>query len=716
MVKVHEPTLEEILDQVERVGSAEERALVERAYRRAASAHQNQTRKSGEPYITHCLAVAGILSEFMCDPPVIAAALLHDTLEDTGVTQAQLRQEFGDEIASLVDGVTKLSHFDNISRDELDKRAESLRKMFVAMVEDIRVVFIKLADRLHNMRTLKSLPADRQRHIARETLEVFAPLANRLGAWKIKWELEDLAFRYLHPDEYHHIARLISEKQHERSDRIARIIKRIEERLSAEGINASVSGRPKHIYSIYRKMQRKNVPFDQVFDMRGVRVIVDTELQCYQTLGIIHSMWRPIHGEFDDYIAVPKDNMYRSLHTAVIDDDGTPLEIQIRTWEMHKAAEYGLAAHWKYKEGGKSDPEYEQRIAWLRSLLEWRKEMSDAQQFMIAMQSDVFQDRVYAFTPHGKLIDLPAGSTPIDFAYHVHTDIGHRCRGARVNGKLVGLDYQLQTGDQVQILTTKRGGPSRDWLNPNLGLVKTERARAKIRRWFKQQDRAQNIADGRVLLDKELRRLGVTISYEDLAASFKYKTADDLLAAIGQGDVSVQHIAAHVIEVERARQPAAELAGPLVPPVPPISTGGLSVLGTGGLLSHTARCCTPLPGDPIIGYVTRGRGVSIHKQDCPNVLRLQERERLIDVNWGTIEQTYPVMIKITAYDRSGLLRDIGAVIANQHISMSSVSTSTHKNVTTIYATLQVSSIAQLSRVLTKLEQVRNVIEARRHTD
>ncbi len=640
----------------------------------------------------------------------------HHTLQDTSLTLAQLKQEFGDDVADLVNGMTRLSYFDNITSEELNKKGEALRQMFVTMVEDIRVVFIKLADRLHTMRTLETLPEEQRRHVARETMEVFAPLANRLGAWKMKWELEDYSFRYTHPEEYKRIADLINQKQIERSKQIDRVIKRLEARLKAEEIQAEISGRPKHIYSIYRKMQRKGIPFDQVFDVRGVRVIVANEMQCYQVLGIVHGMWPPIHGEFDDYIAVPKDNNYRSLHTAVIDDDGTPLEIQIRTPDMHKEAEYGMAAHWKYKEGGPEDPEYENKIAWLRSLLEWRHDVTNRSQMLAAFKSDVFQDRVYVFSPKGKLIDLPAGSTPIDFAYHIHTDIGHRCRGARVKGKLVSLDYQLQTGDQVQILTIKRGGPSRDWLNPSLGYVKTERARAKIRQWFRQQDREQNIAAGRALLEKEIRHLGVSPRYEELAKSFHYPSVESFLAAIGQTEISPQQIAARINELEQSRRPPEQSGAPLIPPTPPIPTGELSILGVSGLLSKTARCCNPLPGDAIIGYVTRGRGVSIHKQECPNILRTQERERLIDVKWGTAEQTYPVVIKITAYDRGGLLRDIGAVIADQKISMSSVSSSTEKNLTTIYATLQVSSIAQLSRVLTRLEQVRNVIEARRHVD
>ncbi len=721
MVKVSLPTYEDILAQATRVGGAEGRALVERAYARASAAHEGQFRKSGEPYITHCLAVAGILSELSLDPITISAALLHDVVEDTRggtkeITLEQLKREFGPSVAQMVDGVTKLARFDALSSDDLASNVESMRKLFMAITEgETRIAMIKLADRLHNMRTLKPLPSERQQHIARETMEIFAPLANRLGIWRIKWELEDLSFRYLYSREYKDIASLISQRQAEREGHIARIIKRLKERLDAEGIQAEVSGRPKHIYSIYRKMQRKNVAFEQIFDVRGVRVIVEDVPHCYQTLGIVHNLWQPIPGEFDDYIATPKDNLYRSLHTSVLDEDGTPLEVQIRTLEMHQTAEFGVAAHWKYKEDGSPDPQYEQKISWLRSMMDWRQDVTDAGEFVDALKTDVFQDRVYAFTPKGKLVDLPAGSTPIDFAYHVHTSVGDRCRGARVNGKLMSLDYQLKNGDQVEILTAKRGGPSRDWLNPHLGYVKTQRARSKIRQWFKRQDREKNIADGHAVLDKEIKRMGTIIRYEDLAKLFGFDDLDDFLAAIGQGDVNSQQIATKVLEIERAQHPDTDPIT-LIPPTPPVPSGVLSVLGTEGLLTRLGSCCHPLPDDDIIGYITRGRGVTIHRRDCPNVLRSNEHERLIEVAWGQSEPTYPVMIKITAYDRSGLLRDVSTVVANHKVSMSSVSTSTQKNITTIYATLQVSSIAQLSRVLTKIEQVRNVLQVHRQTD
>jgi GTP diphosphokinase / guanosine-3',5'-bis(diphosphate) 3'-diphosphatase len=718
MVKIATPTLEEMIARASEPYGPEAQGQIMRAYNRAEAAHAGQKRASGEPYMVHSLAVAGILSDLNLDPATLAAGLLHDVVEDSLTTVHDLEVEFGQEVAMLVDGVTKLAQFDEVSGRRLDfetQESESLRKMFIAMGEDVRVVLIKLADRIHNMRTLNALPEDRRRRIARETLEIFAPLANRLGIWQMKWELEDLGFRYLNPERYKEIAALIHERQADRETHMDHIVQQLEQRLEEDGIQADVSGRPKHIYSIYRKMERKGLPFDQIFDVRAVRVIVDTVAQCYNTLGIVHQMWRPIPGQVDDYIAVPKDNLYRSLHTAVLADDGKTLEVQIRTQEMHRTAEYGIAAHWKYKEGGKHDRIYEQKIAWVRSQMDWRQDVTDAREFIDSLKTDVFQDRVYVFTPKGKLIDLPAGSTPIDFAYYVHTQIGDRCRGSKVNGKLVSLDYQLRTGDQVEILTTKHGGPSRDWLNPHLGYVKTQRARTKIRQWFKRQDRNENIAQGRAILDKELKQLGDTsISYETLAPLFDFEEVDDFLAAIGQGDINVQQIASKIIEVERQSQPEPELA--VAPPVPrPTPSPALSVRGAAGLLTNIARCCNPLPGDEIIGYITRGHGVTIHRRDCPNVLRSREPERLIEVDWGRSEQTYPVMVKITAYDRGGLLRDIAAIVAAENVSMSSVSVSTQKSVATFFATLEISSIDQLSLVLTKIDRIPNVIEVQRQT-
>jgi guanosine-3',5'-bis(diphosphate) 3'-pyrophosphohydrolase len=714
--------IETILEQMGEKTAGNGAQLVRHAYEIAMVAHDGQARASGESYIQHPLAVAGILADLRLDPATIAAALLHDVVEDTPITLDDLRREFGEEIAKLVDGVTKLGTIDQITelrrRNLEEEQAENLRKIFLAMVDDVRVVLIKLADRLHNMRTLAALPEDKRRRIAQETLEIYAPLANRLGIWQVKWELEDLAFRYLEPETYKEIAGLIDERREDRMKWLAKVKEQLTERLREEGIEAEISARPKHIYSIYRKMKRKGVEFDQIYDVRAVRIIVSTVSECYAALGVVHSLWRPIPREFDDFIATPKDNMYRSLHTAVVGPDGKPLEVQIRTHEMHRTAEYGIAAHWRYKEGqSKRDIDFENKIAWLRQIMEWRQEVTDARQFVDSLKTDVFQDRVYTFTPQGDVIDLPAGSTPVDFAYHVHTEIGHRCRGARVNGKLVNLDTPLQNGDQVEIITAKRGGPSRDWLNPHLGFVKTSRAREKIRQWFRRQNRDQNIQLGREILDRELKRLSVeSQSYDTIAQLFGYKDTDDFLAAIGYGDINGQQIATKVLTSERERAEQAVLETITERQQPAMSVTGVNMLGTSGLLTKLARCCNPLPGDPVIGYITRGSGVTIHRQDCPNVARLRDTERLIAVDWGTTQkQTYSVMIRVKAFNRGGLLRDIAAIVADEGIDLSSALAMTGEkgNIATVTATLEIASVAQLSRVLANIERVPNVIEAKR---
>ena len=710
-------SLESLLQHIPDTLSRNGRELIERAYELAEVAHSGQKRASGEPYIQHSLTVAQILADLRLDSATIAAGLLHDVVEDSTVTVDDLRQDFGDEVASLVDGVTKLGQIDKLSqmtqRDLQDEEAESLRKMFLAMADDVRVVLIKLADRLHNMRTLGALSEERQRRIAEETLEIFAPLANRLGIWQMKWELEDLGFRYLNPLKYQEIAAQFDERRADRERRIARIIEILEKRLKKEGLEAEISGRPKHIYSIYGKMKRKGLPFEQIHDVRGVRIIVNTVQECYAVLGIVHSLWRPIPGEFDDFIATPKDNMYQSLHTAVVGPDGKTLEVQIRTHEMHRRAELGIAAHWRYKEHAKRDAAFEAKIAWLRSLMDWRQEVTDAWEFIDSLKSDVFQDRVYTFTPKGDIIDLPAGSTPIDFAYHIHTEVGHRCRGAKVNGKIVPLDYQLQNGDQVEILTAKHGGPSRDWLNPHLGYIKTSRARQKIRQWFRRQGRAESVAQGRQLLEKELKRLSLDQkNYEEIATLLKFDKIEDLLAAIGYGDINVQQIAARLIEAEKEEE---EPELPKVAPPPPV-VAGVTVRGVGDLLTRLAGCCHPLPGDPVVGYVTRGRGITIHRRDCRNILYLKDKERLIEVDWGEdLKQVFPVMIQILAYDRTGLMRDVTEIMAGERINITAANIATHPkdHTAVITATLEISSILQLSRVLAKIERLPNVFEARR---
>jgi GTP diphosphokinase / guanosine-3',5'-bis(diphosphate) 3'-diphosphatase len=724
--------------------SLADRESVEHAYRFAEKAHEGQKRASGEPYITHCVAVASILAELRVPPGVVVAGLLHDTVEDTPVTLSTIRTEFGEEVAKLVDGVTKLTHLPKVSRgdqhmDELtdtdedilvaeaeqavesssmrdrrrELRNETLRKTFMAMGEDIRVVLVKLADRLHNMRTLGYIPETNRKRIAQETLDIFAPLANRLGIWRIKWELEDLSFRHVNPEKYKEIAENLSERRSDREKQVQDIVVHLREVLDAVGVKVEITGRPKHIYSIYRKMVEKGKTFDMVRDLRGVRLVVADIPACYSALGVIHTRWRPIPHEFDDYIAAPKDNFYQSLHTAVIYDDGKPLEVQIRTPEMNQNAEYGIAAHWRYKEKGMKDNEYEQRINWLRKLMEWRQEVQDAQEFVDGMKTDVFQDRVYIFTPRGDIVDLPNGSTPIDFAYHVHTEIGHRCRGAKVNGKLVTLEYQLRTGDQVEILTAKQGGPSRDWLNPNLGLVNTQRARSKIRAWFKWQDREQNLTQGKALLERELRRLGITgTDMDNLSRNFECKTVDDLYVGVGCGDISLGKIINFLSEVE----PSEESLFDQYESTPTPTIGGsnaVTVLGLKGLLTVFARCCNPAPGDPIVGYITRGRGATIHRQDCPNILRMTDRERIVKVSWGEVQKTYPVSVQIKAYDRQGLMGDIYNILNNEGVNLLNFNLKVTHNLAAINIVVEVNDIAQLSRVLTKIENLPNVMEAHR---
>lgn len=728
--------LENLMERLPETFSLADREVVQRAYRVAKEAHRKQKRNSGEPYLNHCLAVASILADLRVPPEVIAAGLLHDTVEDTSVTLDDIRRDFGEIVASLVDGVTKLSNLPRVSHnghdgkdasDTSDKEvellkpqallgrnadvvSETLRKTFLAMGDDVRVVLIKLADRLHNMRTLGYMPEEKRSRIGKQTLEIYAPLANRLGIWQIKWELEDLAFRQVDPDKYKEIADQLTERRPVRETQVDQIVEKLEHLLTQNSIQVEISGRPKHIYSIYRKMQRKEKSFDLVRDLRAVRIIVPDVPSCYATLGLIHTHWRPIPGEFDDYIAAPKDNFYQSLHTAVIYDDGKPLEVQIRTDEMHQNAEYGIAAHWKYKEGTQRDKSYEQRITELRKMMDWRGDVDDAQEFVESMKTDVFQDRVYVFTPRGDIIDLPGGSTPIDFAYHIHTDIGHRCRGARVNGKLVSLEYELKTGDQVEILTAKRGGPSRDWLNTNLGLLKTQRARSKIKVWFKKQDYEQNLASGRTILERELGRLGMgETNFEKLARGLEFRAPEDLYIALGTGDLSVSKIVRSLSEDEEN----ADILTVGTPTSETSSADAVDVVGLKGLLTNVAKCCNPTPGDEIVGYITRGRGATVHRQDCPNILRIRERERLVSVSWGSQVRTYSVPVRIQAYDRQGLMGDISNLLNTEGINIADVAVKTNQNLADIRLVIDVRDIEHLSRTLTRIENLPNVMEAQR---
>ena len=720
----NQTTPEQVVSWVKSLGydeNSEAFLLIQNAFLVADEAHEGQTRASGEPYITHVMAVAEILVQLHLDPKAIASAILHDVIEDTSVDYDDIQTQFGKEVADLVNGVTKLSYIEHQDLNERGTKehqhAESLRKLLLAMAEDVRVVLIKLADRLHNLRTLKFLPERKQRRVAKETLDIYAPLANRLGIWHIKWELEDLSFRYLEPANYKKVANFLDERRVDRERYIDHAIRLIQAEMEKAGISAKVEGRPKHIYSIWKKMQRKGVAFNAVYDVRAIRILVDKVQDCYAALGAIHTIWRHIPNEFDDYIATPKENMYQSIHTAVIGPEGKTLEVQIRSHDMHEHAELGVAAHWTYKEGSKSSTGYDQKIAWLRQLLEWKDESDDAGDFIDRFKSEVFQDRVYVITPQGDIIDLAQGATPLDFAYHIHTDIGHRCRGARVNGRIVNLTYELQSGEQVEVLTTKSGRPSRDWLNPQLGYLNTSRARAKARHWFKLQDNDQNVISGRESLEKDLKRLNIhNINHKQLAEHFKFNQVDDFYAAIGQGDITSTQIAVHCQNLTKPEQKVVRT----FPEKSRSSSqpGEVIIEGVGNLLTTMARCCSPAPGDPIIGYITQGAGVTIHRRDCNNILKMPDarRSRIINVEWGgEPQELYPVDIRLETIDRQNLLRDILMVLSNDKINVSAVHTVSNKKNNTAHMelTIDVASVSQLSKVLNRLGQLNNVLDVSR---
>jgi GTP diphosphokinase / guanosine-3',5'-bis(diphosphate) 3'-diphosphatase len=687
--------------------------LIERAHEVAAAAHEGQLRASGEPYITHPLQVAYYLAELQMDAETLAAGLLHDVPEDTDVALVDIEKRFGREVTRLVDGVTKLSKFGS-ARTMEEQQAENIRKMFMAMAEDVRVVVIKLADRLHNMRTLEYLSPEKQVRIARQSMEIYAPLAHRLGIWQIKWELEDLSFKVLEPETYRKLAGMLADRRKERESFINKSIGILRKELAKVGIEAEISGRPKHLYSIYKKMERKGAEFNEIYDIHAIRLLVSDVKDCYAALGVVHSLWRPVPGQFDDYIAMPKANMYQSLHTAVIGPDAKPLEVQIRTHHMHEVSEAGIAAHWRYKEGSRGDRRYDEKLAWVRQLIEWQREVADATEFVEGLKLDLFQDQVFVFTPKGDVKDLPAGAGPLDFAYRIHTDVGHRTIGAKVNNRLVPLDYRLHNGDIVEIITTKAAhGPSRDWL----AIVRTNQAREKIRQWFKRQQRDENIAQGRDLLDRELRRLAhetlASIDGEklnEIAQQHHYRELDDFYAAIGYGAVSPASVVSKLGIHDDVAITLPEVAPPAAP-----STTGVRVKGVGDLLVRFAKCCSPIPGDPIVGYVTRGKGVTIHRSTCPSVLSERDIERLIDVEWESPGlQTYPITVRIEAIDRPGLLNEITNVVAEHKVNIVAASIGVHPDgMASITATLKVTSLQQLSRVLTRIERVRDVTSVTR---
>jgi GTP pyrophosphokinase len=716
-----EAGLQQLLDRAGAYLPQKRLRLIEDAYRFAVECHEGQKRRSGEPYIIHPLDAAMTVVDLQLDAATIAGALLHDVQEDCGIPNAELKRRFGAEVAKLVDGATKLDQIARRSADpdtvDSDLQAENLRKMFLAMAENIGVVIIKLADRLHNMRTLEYLEPEKQLRTAQETMEIYAPLASRLGISQIKSELENLAFKYLAPERYDEMVKLVASKRSTRERYIAQIDGMLRTEFEKHGIEAQVQGRAKHLYSIYNKIQKygeQGKTFNEIYDLLALRVLVNSVSDCYAVLGIVHGLWRPIPGQFDDYIANPKDGVYQSLHTTVMCEGARPLEIQIRTHEMHQLAEYGVAAHWRYKEGSRPDARFEERLSWLRQLLEWQRDVSRAEDFVESVKTDIFQDQVFVFTPKGEIKDLPADATPIDFAFRIHTDLGYHCIGAKVNGRLVALNEPLKNGDVVEVLVGRSSrGPSRDWLNRNLGYVKTSHARQKIRQWFRKQEREENIERGREALEKELRRMGVTLAQckDELLRQFRFESIDDFYAALGFGGVSLHQVAQRL---ERYLAPAEPLPAPITPARLPISPTGIQVLGTGDLLTQLARCCNPVPGDEIIGYVTRSRGVTVHRSDCFNVIHEDERQRLVDVAWGQTGELFPVAVQIEAFDRVGLLRDISTVIAEEQVNMVAVTTQERDDRTTAIAlTLETRGVDQLSRVLTKLEAVRGVLSVAR---
>jgi GTP pyrophosphokinase len=682
--------------------------VVRKAYARAAAAHTGQRRLSGEDYVNHPMEVAAILADLELDAETIAAALLHDTVEDTNLTAEEVKREFGPEVAKLVDGVTKLGRIS--LRTDQQQQAENIRKMMVAMAEDLRVVLIKLADRLHNMRTLAPLAEAKRRKISRETLDIYAPLAHRLGIGQIKWELEDLAFRNLEPEAYDDVVKLISRERDEREALVSDLREILARDLEKVGIQADITGRPKHIHSVWQKMTRESKDFSEIYDLSAIRVLVETVRDCYGVLGVVHSLWKPMPGRFKDYVAMPKSNGYQSLHTTVITHTGEPIEIQIRTEDMHRVAEFGVAAHWTYKEGGR-DASFDQKLSWLRSLLEWQNEVGDAESFLNTVKVDLFQDEVYVFTPRGDVINLPSDSTPVDFAYRIHTEVGHRCIGAKVNGRMVPLDYALQNGEIVEILTSKGPhGPSRDWLS----FVKSASAKERIRKWFKSQRREENVAKGRDLLDKELHRMH-RLSLSDLPESklleianlHKFASIDDFTAAIGYGDLSP-----HAVVMRMAlnlETPGGDLRTiPLIPQTHP--SPRVLVRGEKGILTTVATCCQPVPGDAIVGYTTRGKGVTVHRADCINAVNAQDSARVVPVDWDSdATHLYPVAIKIEAWDRQGLMRDIATVVAENRVNMSALEVHVYDDKTAVVsATVEIDSLAQLSRLMEKLENVKDV--------
>src|SRR6056297_3650002 len=711
--------LDILLDKIKLYMDDPDLDMVKKAYKYADDAHKEQYRVSGEPFVEHPLGVAIILADLELDIVSIVSSLLHDVVEDTGISSEEIEKEFGNEVAHIVDGVTKLTRMQ--FKTKADQQAESLRKMFVAMAEDIRVVLIKLADRLHNMRTLNYLKKEKRKEKSRETLEIYAPLAHRLGMSKVKWELEDLSFRYLKPDMYYEVSHKVQANRQQREKDIQEAIKKLKKTLSNHDINAEIYGRPKHLYSIYNKMKRKEVEFNEIYDLTAVRVLVENVKECYEVLGIIHEIWKPMPGRFKDYIAMPKSNMYQSLHTTVIAPNGDPLEVQIRTYEMHKTAEYGIAAHWRYKEGKVGDEKFEEKLSWLRRLLEWQKDLQEPQEFMETLKIDLFEDEVFVFTPEGDVVSLPKGGTPVDFAYHIHTEVGHRCVGAKVNGKIVPLEYKLNNSDIVEILTSKKSnGPSRDWLN----FVKTSKARSKIKHWFKKQRRDEIIEKGHRILDEHLDKYNIELSEKEKEKELKEitqelgrKNVDDLLEELGYSNISPKQVVSKFKDYEPDKDYEKKHSSTSTHQKSSSVDKGVSVKGMEDMLVRMAKCCNPVPGDNIVGYITRGRGVSVHREDCKNLKNLAESEpeRIIEVSWerGRTE-SYQVDLRIDAVNKSALLNDITHIIKEEKINLLSVMARTSdQNRAVINLSLELSSTEHMYDIMKKIESISGVLNVSR---
>ncbi|WP_418961848.1 RelA/SpoT family protein [Veillonella atypica] len=722
-----EEALREFMDYVHSYLGDDECDQIMKAFTLADKAHEGQFRASGEPYIMHPLAVAEILAHLQIDHITLIAALLHDVVEDTEYTKEDIEKLFGAEVAFLVDGVTKLNQFQYETKE--DRQMENYRKMILAMAKDVRVVVIKLGDRLHNMRTLKHMRSDKQKRIAKETLEIFAPLAHRLGIFNVKWELEDLSFRYLEPDKYYDLVDQMKQKRQAREDIVNDTMEQLTKALGEAGIKADIKGRPKHFYSIYKKMKKDNRDLSQIYDLLAVRVIVDTVPDCYAVLGIAHSIWKPLPYRFKDYISMPKSNMYQSLHTTVIGTMGQPVEIQIRTWEMHRVSEYGVAAHWRYKEGNKgADKEFDQKVAWLRQVLEWQ-DTSNPKELVNALKLDVFSGEVFVFTPKGDVVKLPIGSVPLDFAYRVHTDVGHRCVGAKVNGKIVPLDYTLQNGDIVDIITSKTGKPSLDWLN----IVGSSESKNKIRNWFKRENKEENIEKGLEALEREAKRLNYSWKelccdnrIQQVVKQLKSNTENELYAACGYGGIPVSTVLLRLVELykkskehEDARKTTEQIIEKLKVQGAKKAKNGTGVLvkGEPGVMVRMAKCCNPVPGDDIIGYITRGRGVSVHRSDCTSLGHTPEDlERMIEVSWDEASsESFHVGIDIQAYDRSGILMEVMAVLSELKITITNMNAKVLENTKNVMINIvvEIRDISQLDFVMTKLRRIREVYTVQR---